>query len=82
LLLILNDSWLTKQGRHFKCSKDKTLHTERVTDLDLRSKMISFGSILTTFELSSIFGGSWASIQNWLEPKTQPPSGNLALPTP
>jgi len=32
------------------------------------------------FSLSSIFGGS--SIENWLEPKTKPPSGNLACPNP
>jgi len=40
--------------------------------------MIIFGSILTTFEFSIICGGSWGSIENWLEPKTKPPSGNLA----
>jgi len=34
--------------------------------------MVVFGLILTTFESSSIFGGSWGSIENW------PPSGNLA----
>jgi len=39
-----------------------------------------FGSILTTFESSSIFRGSWGSIENWLNPKTKPPSGNLACP--
>jgi hypothetical protein len=42
--------------------------------------MIIFGLILTTFESSSIFGGSWGSIENWLEPQTEPPSGNLACP--
>jgi hypothetical protein len=42
--------------------------------------MIIFGSIFTTFELSSIFGGSWGSNENWLEPKTEPPLGNLACP--
>jgi len=36
--------------------------------------MIIFLLILTPF----IFGGSWGSIENWLEPKTKPPSGNLA----
>jgi len=36
--------------------------------------------ILTIFESSSIFGGSWDSIENWLESKTEPPSGNLACP--
>jgi len=41
-----------------------------------RDKMIILGSMLTTFELSSIFGGSWGSIENWLEPKIEPPSGN------
>jgi len=35
--------------------------------------MIIFWDILTTFELSS-----WGKIENWLEPKTQAPSGNLA----
>ncbi len=38
------------------------------------------GLILTTFESSSIFGGSWGSIENWLESKTEPPLGNLAYP--
>ncbi len=42
------------------------------------SKMTTFGSILTTFESSNIFGCSWGSIENWLEPKTEPPSGYLA----
>jgi len=32
-------------------------------DLDQRSEMIIFESILTTFESSSIFGGSWDSIE-------------------
>jgi len=40
--------------------------------------MIIFGLILTTFESSSILGGSWGSIENLLEPKTEPPFGNLA----
>jgi hypothetical protein len=34
------------------------------------------------FELSIIFGGSWSSIENWLEPKTEPPLGNLACTNP
>jgi len=41
--------------------------------------------VTTTFELSSIFGCSWGKgggIENWLEPKTEPPSGNLACPNP
>jgi len=42
--------------------------------------MIIFESILTTFELSIIFGGRWGSIENWLEPKIEPPSGNIACP--
>jgi len=36
--------------------------------------MIIFGSILTTLESNSIFGGSCGSNENWLEPKTKPPS--------
>ena len=42
--------------------------------------MIIFGSILTTSESSSIFGGNWGSIENWLEPKTKPPSKKLVCP--
>jgi len=42
--------------------------------------MIIFGLILTTLESSIIFGGSKGSIENWLEPKTKPPSRNLACP--
>jgi len=55
-------------------------YTECVMDLDLCSTMIIFGSIATTFESSSIFGGSWVSIENRLEPKTKPPLENLACP--
>jgi hypothetical protein len=44
--------------------------------------MIIFGLILTTLESSIIFGGSWGSIKNCLEPKTKPPSGHLACPNP
>jgi hypothetical protein len=39
-------------------------------------------SILTTFKASIIFRGIWGSIENWLEPKTEPPSGNLVCPNP
>jgi len=42
--------------------------------------MIIFGLLLTTFQSSSIFEGSWGSIENWLEPETKPPSENLACP--
>jgi len=49
------------------------VHTECVTELDLQSEMIIFESILTTFEMSNIFGGSWGSSANWLKPKTEPP---------
>ena len=35
--------------------------TECVTDLDKRSEMIIFESILTTFEASFVFSGSWGS---------------------
>jgi len=45
--------------------------------------MIIFGSTLTTFESSVIFIGTcWGSFKDWLEPKTEPPSGNLACPNP
>jgi len=42
--------------------------------------MIIFESNLAIFKSSIIFGGSWGSIENWLKPKTEPPSGNLACP--
>jgi len=32
------------------------------------------------FESSSILGGSWGSIENWIEPKIEPPSGKFACP--
>jgi len=44
--------------------------------------MIIFESILTTFESSIIFGGSWGSIENWLKPETKLLLGNLACPNP
>ncbi len=43
--------------------------------------MIIFGSILTTLKLSSIYGGSWGSIEKGLEPKIEPQSGNLVCPS-
>ena len=42
-------------------------------DLDYRIEMIIFESILTIFEASIIFVGSWGNIGNWLEPKNKPP---------
>jgi len=44
--------------------------------------MIIFGFILTTFESSIISGGSWGSVEIWLEPETKPLSGNLAFQNP
>jgi len=35
--------------------------------------------MLTTFKSSIIFEGSWGSIENWLEPKTEPPSGTVTF---
>jgi len=32
------------------------------------------------FLIEQCFEGSWSSIENWLEPKTEPPSGNLVCP--
>ena len=37
-------------------------------DLDSRLEMIIFKSILTTFEASTIFWGSWGSSGNQLKP--------------
>jgi len=34
------------------------------------------------FCIKHYFGGRWGSIENWLEPKTKPTSGNLAFPNP
>jgi len=44
--------------------------------------MIIFMSILTPFESNSIFGGSWGSIENWLELENEPPLENLACTNP
>jgi len=55
----------------------RVAHTKRQCDLFLRMKSIST-SILTTYKPSIVFRGSWGSIENWLEPKTKPPLGNLA----
>jgi len=44
--------------------------------------MIIFGLILTTFVLSVVFSGRWGSSVNWLEPKIEPPSANIACPNP
>jgi len=47
--------------------------------------MIIIESILTIYELStmsSIFGGSCGSNENWLEPKTELPWGNIACSNP
>jgi hypothetical protein len=46
-------------------------------DLDYQSEMIILWSIL-----SSIFEGSWGSFENCLEPKIEPPLGNLVGPNP
>ncbi len=35
---------------------------------------------MTTFKSSIVFRGSWDSIENWFEPKPEPPLGNLACP--
>jgi hypothetical protein len=42
--------------------------------------MIIFELILTTFKSSGIFGGSWGSSINWLEPKIEPPQANIVYP--
>ncbi len=84
-----NEHW---NGILFKCafsnvccrvSIPTSFTAECVKDLDLRTEMIIFRSILTTFKFSIVLIGSWGSIENWLEPKTETlPSGNLACPNP
>jgi hypothetical protein len=44
--------------------------------------MIIFESILTPFEASFIFCGSWGSIKNLLELEIKPPLADLALLNP
>jgi hypothetical protein len=51
-----------------------------VSRFRLKKRDDFLGLILTTFESSSIFGGSWGNIENWLESETEPPLGNLACP--
>ena len=53
---------------------------ECVMDLDYQSEMIIFESILTTFELSIIFWGSFGIIENRLETKTKQPCAIIACP--
>jgi hypothetical protein len=48
-------------------------HTASFRDLDRFSEPIILESILTPFDVSFIFLGSWGSIGNWLEPKIEPP---------
>ena len=48
--------------------QEQNIASDGVTDLDLRLEMIIFESILTTFEASTIFWGSWGSSENQLEP--------------
>jgi len=47
--------------------------TECVIDLDQQSEMIIFGTILTTLKSSIVFRGSRGSVENFLEPRIEPP---------
>ncbi len=84
----INKRRLYKRGRDSSMKKvNKTdwwedrNNTKCVMDLDYEvRRLIIFGSIFTTFELSIIFGGSWGCIENWVEPKIKPPLENLACP--
>jgi len=88
LCLLINwksyeNSYSSDKGRRIKFLDylnwaTNLIYTECVTDWDERSEMIILGLFLTTFESSSIFGGIWGSIENWLKPKIEPPYGNLA----
>jgi len=62
-------------GCQYPVKKYRVCHRFRSTKQD-----DYFGSILTTFESSSIYGGSLGIIENWFETKTKPPSVNLACP--
>jgi len=42
--------------------------------------LLIFELIWTSLKLSIVFEGSWGSIENWLEPKIEPPLGILACP--
>ena len=44
--------------------------------LKMFTELLIFEPILTTFKLSIIFSGTQGSIENWLQPKIKPPSGN------
>ena len=51
------------------CKGDSNLvscnyHEKCVTDLDLRSEMIFFESLFTTFKGTTNFGGTWDSSKN------------------
>jgi len=42
--------------------------------------MIIFELNLTCFKSIVVFRGSWGNGENWLEPKIEPPSANVASP--
>ena len=53
---------------YFKKNMNHEETTECVPDSDSEIEVIIFESILTTFEASRIFWGSWDSSGDWLEP--------------
>jgi len=74
---------LFKTNCHFQSYPSKFIsHTVSVTDLDQWIEVIIFESILTTFQLSIIFRGSWGISVYRLEPKIETPEVNLACPKP
>jgi len=60
-----------------EAQKVDSTNTECVTDLYYCNEMIIFKSILTIF---FVFRDSSDGSYNWLEPKIEPPSANLACP--
>ncbi len=71
VMLFLRLTWVVGQAGISKLIKF-------FTDLDYWSEnLIIIKLILTTFESSVIFWGSWVYCVNWLHPKAKPPWGNF-----
>ncbi len=72
----------TSQERWIKvCNEELRLQSLSGTKIN-KAKWSFLGPFLPLLNQAVFFRGSWISIENWLAPKIEPPSGNLAWPNP